>query len=254
MKIAICDDDSFYNTQILEYANIYSTQNLDIPLVFSVFKQAEDLIEATQKIGGFDIYILDIVMPDINGIELGLNLRKLGYNGRIIYLTSSKEFAVDSYKVKAFNYILKPVLYTDFASALDEAVKSLLIKKEKSILVKSKENTIRIGIDSIMYAQLLRRRIFYYISNGEIIESTHLRTTFSEAIQELLHDSRFFLCGKSMAVNLQHISKISTDEIVFKNNNKVFLNSKMCRELRSVWSDYWFNRGGLEWRYLEIFL
>lgn len=242
MKIAICDDDSLYSTQILEYANIYATQKPDVHLTFSVFRQAEDLIEATQRIGGFDVYILDIVMPEINGIELGVELRKLGCDGKIIYLTSSKEFAVDSYKVKAFNYILKPVLYTDFASALDEAVNSLLSKKEKSIIVKSKENSTRINIDSIMYAQLLRRRIFYYISNGETVESTHLRTTFSEAIQELLRDTRFVLCGKSMAVNLQHISKVGTDQIVFKSNNKIFLNNKMCRELRSIWTDYWLNK------------
>ena len=242
MKIAICDDDSLYSTQILEYANIYATQKPDVHLTFSVFRQAEDLIEATQRIGGFDVYILDIVMPEINGIELGVELRKLGCDGKIIYLTSSKEFAVDSYKVKAFNYILKPVLYTDFASALDEAVNSLLSKKEKSIIVKSKENSTRINIDSIMYAQLLRRRIFYYISTGETVESTHLRTTFSEAIQELLRDTRFVLCGKSMAVNLQHISKVGTDQIVFKSSNKIFLNNKMCRELRSIWTDYWLNK------------
>lgn len=242
MKFAICDDDYFYSTQVLEYANIYATQKPDVHLTFSVFGHAEDLIEATQKIGGFDVYILDIVMPETNGIELGVELRKLGYNGKIIYLTSSKEFAVDSYKVKAFNYILKPVLYPDFASALDEVVNSLLSKKEKSIIVKSKENSIRINIDSIMYAQLLRRRIFYYISNGETVESTHLRTTFSEAIQELLRDTRFVLCGKSIAVNLQHISKIGTGEIIFNNNNKIFLNNKMCRELRSIWTDYWLNK------------
>ena len=242
MKFAICDDDYFYSTQVLEYANIYATQKPDVHLTFSVFGHAEDLIEATRKIGGLDVYILDIVMPETNGIELGVELRKLGYNGKIIYLTSSKEFAVDSYKVKAFNYILKPVLYPDFASALDEVVNSLLSKKEKSIIVKSKENSIRINIDSIMYAQLLRRRIFYYISNDETVESTHLRTTFSEAIQELLRDTRFVLCGKSIAVNLQHISKIGTGEIIFNNNNKIFLNNKMCRELRSIWTDYWLNK------------
>lgn len=244
MKIAICDDDSLFSTQVLEYANIYATQKPDVHLTFSVFGHAEDLIEATQKIGGFDVYILDIVMPETNGIELGVELRKLGYDGKIIYLTSSKEFAVDSYKVKAFNYILKPVSYPDFASALDEAVNSLLSKKVKSIIVKSKENSIRINLDSIMYTQLLRRRIFYYISNGETVESTHLRTTFSEAIQELLRDTRFVLCGKSIAVNLQHISKIGTDEIIFINNNKIFLNNKMCRELRSIWTDYWLNKEG----------
>lgn len=244
MKIAICDDDSFYNTQVLEYANIYATQNPDVHLTFSVFTQPEDLIDATQKNGGFDVYILDIVMPETNGIELGVELRKLGYDGKIIYLTSSKEFAVDSYKVKAFNYILKPVLYPDFASALDEAVNSILSEKEKSIIVKSKENSTRINIGSIMYAQLMRRRIFYYISNGETVESTHLRTTFSEAVQELLRDNRFVLCGKSIAVNLQHISKISTDKIIFTNNNKIFLSNKMCRELRYIWTDYWLNKEG----------
>ena len=75
-------------------------------------------MDAAEKLGGFDIYILDILMPGMDGIELGVRLRELGYDGSIIYLTSSTDFAIDSYKAEASNYILKPVIPDSSSSSI----------------------------------------------------------------------------------------------------------------------------------------
>lgn len=79
-------------------------------------------------------------MPDINGIKLGEQLRQDGYNGKIIYLTSSEEFAVNSYKVKAFDYLLKPLNKTEFFSTLNEAISAIFEKSDKNILIKTKQS------------------------------------------------------------------------------------------------------------------
>ena len=104
MNIAICDDDlqcsGMLNIMLKEYANIRNLKDFTV----YIYSHADDLIDAVQDGEHFDICILDIMMPDINGINLGLKLREENYNGIIIYLTASKDYALDSYKAKAFNY------------------------------------------------------------------------------------------------------------------------------------------------------
>lgn len=241
MKIAICDDDEMCRAQIIKFTDAYASKHENRNISYTVFSHAEELLDVAQKIGGFDVYLLDIVMPDINGIELGFQLRKSGYDGKIIYLTSSEEFAIDSFKVKAFNYILKPIEIKSLFSALDEAFESISTKAEKSIIVKTKENSVRLSFDRIMYAQLSRRAITYYLTNGKTIESVQIRAPFSEIVKELLEDSRFILCGTNMTVNLHHITMVENDLLIFKDTYKVYPSKKSCREIRSAWSDFWFD-------------
>ena len=83
MRIAICDDEAICLSQVAAVADEY---NKDKGISFDTFSHPEDLLEAAEKIGGYDIYILDVIMPSLNGIELGLKLRDAGYDGKIIYL------------------------------------------------------------------------------------------------------------------------------------------------------------------------
>lgn len=242
MKIAICDDEEFYRAQVLVITQAYASQNEDKEISITAFAHGEDLLEAAEKTGGFDIYILDILMPEINGIELGIKLRQLGYDGRIIYLTASSDHAIDSYKAKAFNYILKPFKKDDFFFALSEVIESFSSQTDKNIVVKTKERSVRLAYDNIMSAELCKRCIIYHLTNGTSIESITIRTSFSEAMQELLQDNRFILCGSSKVVNLQHVTIVENDFLIFKDNQQLYLPKKACREVRTLWLEYWSDK------------
>ena len=245
MRIAICDDEARCLEQVTAIAGQYVRDRKDKKITVSTFSHADDLLEEAEKIGGFDIYILDIVMPDMNGIQLGMKLRDMGYDGKIIYLTSSEEYALDSFKVRALNYIIKPITEKDFYATVDEAVELLYEKKEKHILVKAKERSVKLPLDSIMYAELSKRVVTYYLENGNAVESTTLRTTFTDAVAELLADRRFVLCGAGMAVNLDHVTSVEGEAITLGENHRIFLAKKTCRELRMSWSKYLFEEGGV---------
>ena len=241
MKIAVCDDNEPLRREILSLAAEYISRNPTREISCTPFAAAEDLLEAVERGGGYDIYILDIIMPGMDGIALGVRLRELGFDGRIIYLTSSPEYAIDSFQAKPFNYILKPINKDRFLSALNEAILSVSEKKEHTLIVKTKECSIRLTLDSIMYAQLNRRTVLYHLTNGKIVESIQIRTPFHEAVQELLHDRRFVLCGASMVANLHHITMIENDALVFNDTHRAYLGKKACREVRSIWYDFCFN-------------
>lgn len=159
MRIAICDDDSHWRHQILEYTNAYAAANPERGISFTAYEWGSELMDAARKTGGFDVYILDILMHGMNGIELGTRLRQMGFDGKIIYLTSSPEYAIESYRVKAFNYLLKPIRKDLFFAALDDAYSSLAQRKGKGIIVRTKDSSIRVNFDSIEYAELCKRTV-----------------------------------------------------------------------------------------------
>lgn len=242
MKIAICDDEELCRKQTVANIHSYAEAHPEHHISCTAFEWTDDLLEASGRIGGFDIYILDIVMQgDMNGIQLGQKLRELNYNGKILYLTSSEEYAIDSFKVKAFNYITKPIEKEPFFASLDE-VCEVIERSDKSIIVKTKENSVKVNFDTILYAELKKRSIVYYLVGGNTVESTTIRTTFSEAVSDLLDDHRFVSCGASMVANLSHITTVENEAIIFRNKHKAYLGKKACRELRGVWNDYHFTQ------------
>ncbi len=240
MKIAICDDDAACREQVIKSIKAYISQNENKDISLSVFRDAEELLNEVFKNGDFDMYILDVVMPGMNGIELGEELRNNGYDGKIVYLALSREYAVDSYRIKAFNYLLKPVKNDEMFPVLD-AVMSTADKSDKSIIVKTKESSVKIRLDSIMYVKLARRNVIYYLTNGKTVESISIRTNFIDTIQEILRDKRFVLCGASAAVNMTYITEVSNEAVVFCENNKVYFGVKACRETRSAWINFCVN-------------
>ena len=242
MKIAFCDDDAACREEIDGLLSIYAGARPDYNISYNAFAYTDDILDASAKIGGFDLYVLDIVMQnDITGIELGIKLRQAGYDGKIVYLTSSAEYAIDSFKVKAFNYIMKPIEKESFFAALDE-VCEVTDRSDKSIIVKTKENSVKVHFDTILYAELQKRSIVYYLVGGNTVESTTIRTTFSEAVSDLLDDHRFVSCGASMIANLSHVTMVENEAIIFRNKHKAYLGKKACRELRGVWNDYHFTQ------------
>ena len=244
MKIAVCDDRAECLTQVNEIAGDYIAQRKGTQLTLTSFSDPYDLLESADEVGGYDIYILDIVMPGMTGIQLGVKLRNAGHDGKIIYLTSSEEYAIESFKVKAFDYIMKPISKEVFFKTMDEAIAALAIKRNKAAVVKTKDAAVRVKYEDILYVELNKRVLAYHVKDGKTVESTYIRSAFSEAVAELLTDRRFTPCGASMAVNLDHVSAVAMETVNFDNGESLLLSKKICRELRSAWNHYWTSQEG----------
>lgn len=109
LRIAVCDDEIKELNQTEKLLNAYLQAHPQLNGQVSTFSDAKSLLAQREVQGHFDLYVLDIIMPEMSGIETGRQLRALGDHGEIIFLTNSNEFAADSYDVRAFFYLLKPV-------------------------------------------------------------------------------------------------------------------------------------------------
>ena len=144
IHIAICDD-SKQERQILaalfkRYQELHAT-----PLQIHIFQNGFSLLDAIDQGKRFDITILDILMPGENGIEIARNIRASGADTEIIFLTSSPEYAVDSYEVKAQNYLLKPVTEEKFFASIDSILAELDEKDTASFIIYTTEKQFLIA-------------------------------------------------------------------------------------------------------------
>ena len=103
LRIAVCDDEEKQLHEITRLLEAYFRSRPSLNGQVETFLSSSGLLERAGSLGGFDLYILDILMPELTGIETGRRLRALGDGGEIIYLTCSNDFAADSYDVRAFS-------------------------------------------------------------------------------------------------------------------------------------------------------
>ena len=240
LKVALCDDDERECLTISKLLQEYTALRPGLAIKTSVFSSGKALLAAEEE-GGFDLYVLDVIMSGLSGIELGMKLRELGCNGPIVYLTVSPEYAMDSYSVHAFHYLLKPVDPDRLYHVLDEAAASVKKQKSACVMVKTKDRLQRIQLDDILYVELASRMMRYHLNNNETIDSVTLRGAFQEEAASLLADPRFILCGASFVVNLYYVTAIEKKFLLLDNGNRVPLSRNLAAQVRQQWGSFWLD-------------
>ena len=239
LHIALCDDDAQYLSGTGKMLDHYIAERPALSAKVSAFSSAIELINRVEDRGGFDLYILDIIMPEKNGIEAGLDLRRLGCDGAIVYLTTSPDYAVDSYLSRAANYLLKPVTEDRLFSALDRAVDQINRRKAAGVTIRTRENDVRVPFDDIVYMELVGRTVCYSLRGGKRLYSVTITGSFQDAVGIILADGRFALCGSSYAVNLFFVTAVGKSEITLADGKKMPLPRHFAGAVKKRWVNYW---------------
>lgn len=241
IRLALCDDEAAQRDAAGRLLQEYAAARPDLTVKTAVFSSGQELLAATEESGGFDVYLLDIVMPGLSGIDLGIRLRELDKDGAIIYLTISPEYAVESYTARAFYYLIKPVEPEQLYRVLDEAVAALEKQRSACITVRTKEGLRLVRLDEILYAELLGRTVRYHLAGGASLDSMTLRGPFPEEAAPLLADPRFFQCGASFAANLFYVKAVEKGFLRMDGGARVPLSRGLAAQARQRWCDYWLN-------------
>lgn len=241
LRVALCDDEAKQRAAVGNLLLSYRTQRPGLALKVSVFSSGRELLAAVEETGGFDLYVLDIVMPELSGIDLGVRLRELGSKGSIIYLTVSPEFAIDSYAARAFYYLVKPVKPEQLYQILDSAAAEQEKQKASCVTVKTKDGLQLLRLDDILFAELVGRSVHYHLTSGEQVDSLTVRSSFQEEIAPLLADERFFLCGASFAANLFYVTAVEKGHFQMDCGKRVPLSRPLFAQAKRRWADFWLN-------------
>lgn len=218
IHIAICDD-SKQERQILaalfkRYQELHAT-----PLQIHIFQNGFSLLDAIDQGKRFDITILDILMPGENGIEIARNIRASGTDTEIIFLTSSPEYAVDSYEVKAQNYLLKPVTEEKFFASIDSILAELDEKDTASFIIYTTEKQYsRIRVSSLVYGEVTHRTITLHLAGQTMISAVMTFTEFQDILKAY---PDFIYPHRSYAVNMNYIQYVTKSDIILTDGQKI---------------------------------
>lgn len=238
LRIAICEDaqtDIAHINSLLEnYKNLHSHLELQL----GHFQTGQALLDALAQGQSFDLFLLDILLPDIDGIELARRINAGGKKQTIIFMTVSRDYAVEAFSVRAMHYLLKPVQYEAFAAALDELVKTMRHRVETYASVCTPYGERRVTLSEIVYVEVTGHVFYYHLSSGETIKSKVLRVSFEEALAELRGDWRFLRPHQSFLLNACHVSKLHAREFIMDNGASIPISRLRALEVRSSYMDF----------------
>lgn len=238
LQIAICDDEPEQIQQIQTLLDNWLEQHPELRTNVTSFLSGAALLEHIHRKGAFDIYLLDVLFPGTNGIDLGLKIRASDREGHIFYLTNSRDHAVDSYLTRAFQYLVYPIDKERFYRALDQAADNWLREHSSFITVKTREGLQRLSIRNIVYGELVGHCVQYHLADATTLESTSLRISFREAVAPLLKHHRFVLCAASFFVNLSFVELIDASGLKLNNGKMIPLSRSLRTEVTNKWLDY----------------
>ena len=237
IKIAFCDDDMEVLHQMNELLDRYRVErNEDI--TYAAFQSPFELLTEIEKGIRPDILFLDVVMPWQNGMDVAKEIRQYDTNMKIIFLTSSPEFAVESYSVGAYFYQLKPIWEESFFRLMDAVLAECEKKKKNSLILRSKDGITRIDLQQLEYCEVLGRKLLFHLENGAVLESAG---SLDDLAGQLMQYSNFFRPHRSFLVNMEYIQNISSRSIKMVNDAEIPIPHGKCSEIKNTYIEYAFN-------------
>lgn len=238
IKIAICDDDlqELMNTAtfIDEYKKKYCKD-----ILYITYQNPIDLLEVVKE-ENFDIILLDILMPQMSGIQVAQEIKGFNQTVKIIFLTSSREFAVESYAIKAYHYILKPITESVMFLLLKEVIYEIDNQNEKKLIIKYKSGIYNISLYQLEGVEVIGKTLFFYLIDGSEIKVTGKLSDFEP---KLLCHEEFFKTHRAYIVNMKHIKTLEYKMIITHSNRKILIARAIYSKFKEEYLQYMFSTG-----------
>ena len=235
LQIAVCDDNIDELSNMVQLIDLYRTSR-HLNCEHAVFPNGFELISALEKGKRFDIYCLDIMMPGFTGIDAAKEIRTFDKTAPILFFTSSPEFALESYSVKAINYVLKPISKEKLFFTLDEVLEQIKAKEEEdAVIVKSNEGIQKILISNLVFVEVIGRNVLYHLRSGKVIECTE---PFSSVCDSLLKYGCFIKPHRSYLVNMQYVDTIENHQITLQTLSAVPVAQGKAKEIKQQYLNY----------------
>lgn len=235
LRVCICDDRAADILEIRRLAQLFSGEHPELPIQIQAFRSAYDLLDCIEETGGFDLYLLDIIMPNLTGMELAMRIRERGETAEILFLTSSREYAVDAFGVKASGYLLKPVRKADFDEAVLSCIRNLAPKNNPSLMLKTKEGLRKVHIQELVTVESFNHSRLCTLSDGAALETAG---TISSLFEQLREYPCFFMPHRAYIVNLNFVNGLTNAELLMVGGKRIPVSRSAYPALKSAYMDY----------------
>lgn len=234
VSIAIVDDDEGFRCQLTDYIKRFYN-NAPHQYAVTCFGNGVDFLSGYKC--GYDIIILDIQMPFMDGMEVANKLRKVDPTVKIVFITQVASLAIRGYEVSAFDYILKPLDYdNDFKHKFKRIVESVNKSKPRSrdLLINDDNGaTVRVSFDELLYVVKDRDYSLFHTTRGVFRK----RMTVT-AVEKLLDGLPVALVNSGCIVNMHCVKNIDSDGVALTNGDLLVLSRGKKKEFYAKFFDF----------------
>lgn len=239
IEIALCDDNAEDIKALKAFAESFVSEHAELPLRLTAFTSPENLLEHIENAGGFDLYILDVLMPGISGIRLAEMIRSRGGHAEIVFLTVSRDYAVDAFSVYACGYLLKPLRREEFDETVSRAVQKLVREKNDLLAVKTKDGFMRIPLHKIVMIESFNHTREITLTDNSTLETS---ATLSELFEHLREHNSFFMPHRAYIANLDNSVGIVRYELLMLGNRRIPIPKNQFAAVQEVVREHFFKR------------
>lgn len=231
ITIAVCDDSKNMVDAMKTYLDEYREKTGKELCVFTFLSGEELLNNYNCK---YDIIFLDIKMPGMNGIQVAEKIREKDQEVIIIFLTSLMQHALDGYKVRAANYLIKPITKNRLKMEIDRWTMQLEQREEPFITVHNDQGNYKLLLKSISYIETYNRNLMIHTDQGNIVCYWKLKE-----MENMIKKYGFARNHSSYIVNLFYVSNIEKMEIKLITGERLPIGKSKKKEFMQELSSYW---------------
>lgn len=224
IKIAICDDEQHFLNIIERMLRVYEEKSGQ-SLYIKKYTQSIHLMDSLKE--EFQIYFLDLQMPNMNGFELAKIIRKYDERSTIIFVTSYREYVFDSFQFDIANYITKPITQAQIECEMNRAIRKINTYEQEYLVVKNSNGFIKIFLSDIQYIETYERNVRFHCQNGRS-EIGHFKM---QNLEERLREYPFIRCHNSYIVNVDYIKQIHDLSVTLLSGEKIYTTKSRKKEL-----------------------
>ena len=206
IRIAMVEDEEEHARSIQRYCSRYSAEKrTDIDLVWH--DNPITFLEGYR--GDYDVVLMDIVMPLMDGMTCARNLRAADSNVLLCFITSMAQYAIHGYEVGALDFVVKPIRYEEFSMKMDRLCRLLERQGAKSYLINSRSAVKKIDLRDLYYVEVYSHSLIFHTAEGDFESYGKL-----SALEEDARFQRFLRVSPSHLVNCAYISSVAEDTLV----------------------------------------
>lgn len=236
LNVAVVDDRTEDGFKLYDYITQYcSNNNLEVNII--VFSSGEDILTSYEK-DYFKLIFMDMYMGGMTGIDTAREIRKIDTDVLIVFVSVSSHHAVDSFRVRAFDYLLKPFDYQQFTEVM-ELCEHKIFKKGRFIEVKEKGILIKVALNDIIYADYDNHYIQLHLVDDKQVKSY---MPFSKLADILLQYPQFLSCYRNCILNMDHVTSFDGNCFLMSNEDNLSFSQSQKNVIKKQFLDYEFER------------